>query len=84
MNKTSHSKILHYPTQQSLHVLARDTKLSCQGLQRLPALDMFPMRHQMKLRKGKSSFEFLSRCNARNKLKRKFIFLYSMTLLSRT
>lgn len=30
------------------------------------ALDMLPMRHQMKLRTGKSSFEFLSSWNARN------------------
>lgn len=63
MNKTSHSKIDHCPPQHCLCVLARDT--GWQGLQGLSTLDMFPVRHQMKL-KGKSSLEFLSNCNARN------------------
>lgn len=66
MNNTHHSKIHHCPPQHCLHVLARDTKPGWQGLQGLSTLDMFPVRHQMKPRKGKSSLEFLSNFNATN------------------
>lgn len=63
--KTSHSEIHHYPLQHRQNVLARDTKPGCQSLQRLSTLDMLPVRHQMKLKRGKSIFESPSSYNAR-------------------
>lgn len=65
MNKFSHSRIHQYPLQSTLCVVARDPKPRCQGLQKAPPLDMFPPRHQLKLRSEKSSSGFLSSCNAR-------------------
>lgn len=83
MNKTSHSKIDHRPPQHCLHVLARDT--GWQGSPGTVYTGHVPHEAPNETQKRQKQLGVSVKLQyQKHKLQRKFIFLYSMTLLSVT